>query len=68
MLKCNKQCARVAFRDRNVLSKVMLKHYDILKHQERLNDIKKDMRDDFKGCKKLRKIEPMYLDVNLQET
>ena len=68
MLKCNKQCARVAFRDQNVLSKGRLKRYDILKHPERLNDSKKDMRDDFKGCKKLRKIEPMYLEVNLRET
>ena len=34
---------------------------DILKHQERLNIIKKDARDDLRGCKTLSKEKPMYL-------
>ena len=40
-LKCNKQYYRIAFRGQNVPSKVRLRYLEVVKHQERLNDIKK---------------------------
>ena len=40
---------------------------DILKHQERLHIIKKDARDDLRGCKTLSKEKPMYLEVKFKE-
>ena len=40
---------------------------DILKHQERLNIMKKDARDDLRGCKTLSKVKPMYLEVKFKE-
>ena len=63
-LKYNKQGARIACRDWNAPSKVQLRYLEILKHQERLNDIKKGTRDNFLGCKTLIEVEPIHLEVN----
>ena len=41
---------------------------EILEHQERLNDIKKGPNDNFRDCKILSKVEPMYLEVKLKES
>ena len=45
---------------------VQLRYLEVLKHQERLNDIKKDTRGNFKGCRTLTKVKP-YLEVKLKE-
>ena len=42
-------------------------YLEALKHQERLNDIKKGMRDVFRGSKTLRKTMPMHLEVKLKK-
>ena len=39
-----------------------------LKHEERLNDINKRTRDDFRDSKTLIKVKPMYLEPKLKET
>ena len=67
-LKCNNKYARIAFRDRNSQSKMRLRYFDVLKHQEGLNDIKKGTNDNFRGCKALSKVKPMYLEVTLKES
>ena len=41
----------IAFRDRNSPSKMRLRYLEVLKHQERLNGIKKGTNDNFRGCK-----------------
>ena len=46
---------------------VLIKYFRVLKHQERLNDNKKRMRDDFRGCKTPCQIKPIYLEVKLKE-
>ena len=43
-------------------------YLQVLKHQERLNDIKKGTKDDFRGGKKLSKVKPMYLEAKLTES
>ena len=45
-----------------------LSSLEVSKHQERLNDDKKGTTDDFRGYKKLSKVKPMYLEVNLKES
>ena len=30
--------------------------------------MKKDTRDDFRGCKKLRKVKPIYVEVKLKQS
>ena len=37
----------------------VLRYLQILKHQERLNDINKGMRDDYGDCKTLNKTRPL---------
>ena len=55
-------------RDRNSQSKMRLSSLEVSKHQERLNDDKKGTTDDFRGSKKLSKVKPMYVEVNLKES
>ena len=43
------------------------KYLEVLKHQERLNHIKKDTNDDFRGRKILSKVKLLYLEVKLKE-
>ena len=66
-LKCNKQCARMAFRGRNAPSKVQLRYLGDLNRQERLNDIKKGTRDNFRAYKTLSTRKTMHLEVKLKE-
>ena len=66
-LKCNKQYALTAFRAWDAQSKALLKYLEVLKYQERLNDIKKGRKDNFRGSKTLSKSKPMYLEVKLKE-
>ena len=58
----------MAFRDRNSTSKMRLRYLDVLKHRERLNDIKKGTNDDFRGCRALSKVKPMHLEVTFKES
>ena len=44
-----------------------LSYLEVLKHQERLKDVKKGTRDHFRGCETLSKVKPMYLEVKLKE-
>ena len=57
----------IAFRVSNARSKVRLRNLEVLKHQDRLNDIKKVMRDNFSGCKTLNKVNPIYFEGKLKE-
>ena len=58
----------MAFRDRNSPSKMRLRYLDVLKHQERLNDIKKGTNGDFRGCRALSKVKTIHLLVTLKES
>ena len=66
-LKCNKKLACIAFRPWNASSKVRLRYLEVLKHQERLSDISKGSRDEVIGCKTLKKVNPMYLELKFKE-
>ena len=44
-----------------------LKYLEVLKHQERVNDIMKRTKDGFKGCRTLNKANPIYLKGKLKE-
>ena len=48
-------------------SKMRLRYLGFLKHLEPLNKIKKDTRDEFRGCKTPSKVKPMYFVVKLKE-
>ena len=67
MLKWHKQYACIAVRGENATGNVRMRYLQVLKHQGRLNGIKKGMRENFTGCKKLRKVKHMYLEVKLKE-
>ena len=47
---------------------MLLRYLEVLKRQKRLNDIKKETRDDLRCCKTLYKVKPMYLEVKLKES
>ena len=44
-----------------------LRYLEVLKQQEMSNNINKGRRDNFRGCKTLRKVKPMYLEVKLEK-
>ena len=48
-------------------SNVWLRYLGVLNHQERLNNIKKGSKDNFRGDKTQSKGKPMYLEVKLKE-
>ena len=58
----------IAFRGRNKPSKLQLRYFEALKHQERLNYTNTCRRDDFRGRETLIKGKAMYLDVKVKET
>ena len=45
----------------NAPSKMQERYLEVIQHQERLNDIKKGMRDVFRGLKTLSKTKPKNL-------
>ena len=46
---------------------MQLRYLEVLKHQEKLSDIKKGTRDGFGGCKTLNKVIPIYLEGKLEK-
>ena len=44
-----------------------LSYLEVLKHQERLKDVKKGTRNHFRGCETLSKAKSMYLEIKLKE-
>ena len=61
-LKCHKQCARILFRGWKSTSNEQLRYLEVLKHQERLNDLMKGTRHGCKGWKTLDKVNPIYIE------
>ena len=47
--------------------KERVSYFEALKHQERWNHIKKGSRDNFRGWKKLSKVETMYIEKKMKE-
>ena len=43
------------------------RYLETLKHEKRLNVIKKGPNDNFRGCKTLSNVQPMYLEVKFKK-
>ena len=52
---------------KNASSNAQVRYLEVLKHQETLNDNNKNATDEFRSCKTLNKIKPMYLEVKQNE-